>query len=361
MMGDYLFPSAYNLRADIYHSAQGTYCFSGSYPVMNYFWTKTHSYVMDFKGMKVFGRGGKTIIKGMPIGGDNPADVFNLVDVCNLKIHNLSVTAIPGNGKQTYGTNAFSLIHCIENVEIQNCNVYNMPIFEKETYPDGGKAYTIQATEGTLQRNIRIQNNTASNVSYGLDYTKTGRKIDDLQEHIIFEGNTIKNAIVGCVIHQWDSPIGEHIPPVIVTDNFFLNCQLGVVCQTCKGAIVRNNTIVSRKEKKSRYYDGNFGIYLFGAYDVDIVANDIKMKKGTSLIKAVVYSYYPQYNGSVYNITIQDNRLNGNVTHYGIDIGSNVRNSPDELLYKNVRVINNSNKTKGGQFLSSLAKSFLKQ
>lgn len=357
----YILPTALSTQTNVFHSQKGIYKFSGGYPIRNRFWGYDHQYIMDCKGIEVYGCGKNTIIQGLPIKRNNPADVFNLVDMKNISVHDLTVTAVHGDGRLTYGTNAFSLIHNLENISIHDCSVYDMPYVEKDAYPDGGKAYTIQVWAGTSQNNVLISNNYAKNVAYGLDYTKTTRDTNDELENVIFHGNKIENAIAGCVIHQWDSPEGEKVAPIEVSQNEFINCQVGVNCQTCKGATINDNIISNNTTiKQTKYYDGIYGVYLVGAYNVNIEGNSIRLKNCDSFVKATVYSYIPKYNGSVSGINVRNNSMRGKNTGFVVDIGSSATKISEEQMYKDIVIDNNTIKTKGGKRLSSLGESFLK-
>ncbi len=355
-----ILPTVLSAQTNVFHSQKGIYKFSGGYPIRNRFWGYDHQYIMDCKGIEVYGCGKKTIIQGLPKNDKNPADVFNLVDMKNLSVHDLTVTAVQGNGRQTYGTNAFSLIHNLENISVHDCFVYDMPYVEKDAYPDGGKAYTIQVGAGTSQNNVLISNNYAKNVAYGLDYTKTTRDTDDLIENIFFHGNKIENAIVGCVIHQWDSPEGEIVSPIEVRQNEFVNCQVGINCQTCKGATIKENKISSTTTiKQTKYYDGVYGVYLVGAYNVDIEENTINLKKCDSFVKATVYSYIPKYNGSVSGINVRNNSMRGKNTGFVVDIGSSATNTTQEGMYKDIMIENNQIQEKEGKGYSKLGRRFI--
>lgn len=357
----YILPTVLGIKTNVFHSKKGVYSFSNGYPLRNHFWGYDHEHIMDCKSIEVFGRGKKTVIQGLPRDGSNPADVFSFVDMKNFSIHDLTVRAIQGAGHLTYGTNAFSLIHNLENISIHHCYVYNLPYVEKDAYPDGGKAYTIQVGTGTSQRNITIAYNYARNVAYGLDYTKVKRDGKDILEGVVFHNNRIENAIVGCVIHQWDSPEGERVSSIEVSKNDFINCQVGVNCQTCKGVVIKDNTISNTTTiKRTKYYDGVYGVYLVGAYNVDISGNTISLNNCDSFVKATVYSYIPKYNGRVSNINIKNNLMRGKNSGFVVDIGSSATRSSEEQMYKDIEIDNNKIKTKGGKSFSSLGESFLK-
>lgn len=100
IVSKYVLPSAIFTRSNIFHSQKGTYNFTGGYPIKNYHWGYDHNYMMDCKGIEVYGTGPKTIIRGVSNGGDNPADVFCFVDLKNIIVRDLSVTAVEGLGKK---------------------------------------------------------------------------------------------------------------------------------------------------------------------------------------------------------------------------------------------------------------------
>lgn len=334
MLCQYVVPSAIATHTDIFHSSKGTYKINGSYPVGNPFWGFDHAWIKDFHGICIRGRGVSTNICSIAHKPDAPSDVFNIVDSKNLRIKDLSVSCQSLNKPINNGANAFSLIHTIENVEVTNCSVSQLPYVESLYYSDGGKAFTIQCGPNTSQCGVVFRDNYAEYVEYGLDYTKTvNNKGDDLKG-IVFEGNTIKHSIVGVVVHEWDSPFGEKVDPIVINGNNIEDCQVGVLCQTTKACtIIRNRIINDRYPKRIVYYDGVYGILTQGAYNTTIQNNQICLKGCDSYINVNVYSYYPQYNGMVKNLCIHENVMEGKYKKSAILVGKeNMTNDEIKML-----------------------------
>ena len=344
-------PTALNTHTNIYHSRKGTYDFEGGYPLKNYHWGYDHQYILDCGGLVIYGTGKRTIIRGVSSSDSNPQDVFNLVDLCNLTVRDLSVTALEGNGSnKTYGTNAFSLVQNVENITIKNCYVYNLPIVHKESYPDGGKAFTIQVGAGSSQRNILFEGNTANNVAYGLDYTRMKRNNSDVRTGIRFSGNKISNAIVGCMVQEEVWPYRKEVDAIFVDDNEFLNSQIGICCLLSKAVTISGNHIVKNKSfPKSKYYNDYYGIYMAGAFNSKVNDNYISMNDCKSFILVSVYSYDALYCGNISEMEIEDNVLKGYSRGYAIDVGSNADNLEKQKAYSAIRISNTINKQKSTQ------------
>lgn len=321
-LAKYVLPSAIATFSNVYHSSRGVYQIYGGYPLHNLLWGFDHSCIKDFKGITIHGKGKQTVIKEIPQKEDRPADIFNIVDSENLTISNLSVTCQTLKNPLKNGVNAFSLIHSIENIIIEGCKVYNLPYVEGQYYPDGGKAFTIQCGPNTSQSNIVFCNNFASNVSYGLDYTKTAKSSDDKLQNVLFKNNIIQNAIVGAVVHEWISDYEVGVNPVCIKGNMISNSQVGICCQTSKSCIITGNTISnSRRPSRLLYYQGVYGILTLGAYNTTIEDNTINMKDCDSFVNISVYSYYPQYYGSVKNLMLNNNKTKGKSSKDAVQVG----------------------------------------
>lgn len=321
-LAKYVLPSAIATVSNVCHSSRGVYQIYGGYPLHNLLWGFDHSCIKDFKGITIHGKGKQTVIKEIPQKEGRPADIFNIVDSENLTISNLSVTCQTLNNSLKNGVNAFSLIHSIENIIIESCRVYHLPYVEGQYYPDGGKAFTIQCGPNTNQSNIVFRNNFASNVSYGLDYTKTVKSSGDKLQNIFFENNVIENAIVGAIVHEWISDYEDGVNPIYIKGNLISNSQVGICCQTSKSCIITGNTVSnSRRPSRLLYYQGVYGILTLGAYNTTIEDNTINMKDCDSFFNISVYSYYPQYHGSVKNLKLNNNRTKGKSYNDAIQIG----------------------------------------
>lgn len=339
---NYIIPSAIACSTDILHASRGTYRIYGHYPVNNQLWDTDHAVVRDFMGITIKGTGRNTIIMEYMTNPTCPSDVFNIVDSKNLNIKNLSVTHQKIVGDIMNGSNAFSLIHNVENIEISNCNVYDMPYVIGKSYPGGGKAFTIQAVANTSQKNIVFANNTADNVSYGVDYTKTKVEGSDILENILFRDNTISNAIVGAIVHEWDSPYDNNTNPVVVNGNTFRNCQVGVLCQTTKSCVITNNEITNSKRPTSlHYYDGVYGIHTLGAYNTIIEGNNIIMKDCDAFVNVAVYSYYPRFNGAVKNMSVRNNSMKGKSKDRNVRVGKDQMTKEESKMLEGVIIENN--------------------
>lgn len=339
---NYIIPSAIACSTDILHASKGSYQILGHYPVNNQLWDTDHAVIRDFRGITIKGTGRKTIIMEYMTHPIRPSDVFNIVDSKNLNIRNLSVTHQMTVGDIKNGSNAFSLIHNVENIEISDCNVYDMPYVIGKSYPDGGKAFTIQAAANTNQKNILFANNTADNVSYGVDYTKTKVAEGDILESILFMNNTISNAIVGAIVHEWDSPFENNTNPVVVNGNTFRNCQVGVLCQTTKSCVITNNEITNTKRPISLYYyDGVYGIHTLGAYNTTIEGNNINMKDCDAFVNVGVYSYYPRFNGSVKNMSVRNNSIKGKSKGKTVRVGKDQMTKEEAKMLEGIIIENN--------------------
>ena len=338
-----MIPSAIACGSDIFHSSKGTYRISGAYPVHNDLWGFDHSYIRDLKSITIYGTGPSTIIMGCPIRKETPSDVFLIVDTKKLSIKDLSVTHLATSSSIKNGSNAFSLIHSNHNIHIENCRVYDMPYVEGPSYPDGGKAFTIQAGPNTMQRNLTIVNNRVENVSYGADYTKTTYSEGDVIQNIVFDNNDIKRAIVGINVHEWNSPYGEAVNPVIVNENFISDCQIGVLCQTTKSCTITNNVIQNRiRPSRLLYYQGVYGIHTLGAYNTTIEGNKLDMKDCDAFMNVNVYSYHPRFNGAVRNMTVRGNRMRGRILDTSVRIGKDSMSVAESEMLEDIKVFDNS-------------------
>lgn len=339
----YVMPSAIACKADVFHSSKGVYRITGNYPVHNDLWGFDHSCIKNFKGITIYGTGASTVIQSCLQKKDNPSDVFLIVDSRNLNVRDLSVTHETGNMSIINGANAFSLVHSNDNIHIGHCCVYNMPYVEGSTYPDGGKAFTIQAGPNTSQRNLTINDNVAWNVSYGCDYTKTSYSEGDKLENIVFEKNTINDAIIGVVIHEWDSPFGENVNPVFVRYNTIANCQIGVLCQTTKACAISKNIIKNLKRPdRLLYYKGVYGIHTLGAYNTIIESNQIDLNDCDAFMNVNVYSYYPRFNGAVRNMTVRNNIMQGTSHDTPVRVGKEAMTISESKMLEDIQIFDNT-------------------
>lgn len=343
ILQQYLIPSAVACSVDVYHSSKGKYEITGAYPVNNALWSFDHFFIRDFNSITIYGAGLTTVIYECLRQKKNPSDVFNIVDSRNLSIKKLSVTHQAIGSDIDNGSNAFSLVHSNENIVIEGCQVYSMPYKVGASYPDGGKAFTIQAGPNTNQRNIEFRNNQATSVSYGLDYTKTSYSEADVLENVVFDNNNISQAIVGALVHEWNSPYGEEINPVLVQNNTLTDCQVGVLCQTSKSCSITNNRISNGKRPtRLLYYDGVYGIYTLGAYNTIIEGNQINLKDGDAFMNIGVYSYYPQFNGSVKNMTVTGNSMRGVIKDKPVRVGKDSMTKTESKMLDGIIVSGNS-------------------
>lgn len=343
ILKQFVVPSAVACRANIFHSTKGVYNVLGSYPIINELWSFNHSFIRDFNGITVYGIGHSTKIQSCMQDKRKPSDVFNIVDSKNLRIRDLTIIHEKTNELIINGSNAISLIHSNENIQINNCSVYNLPYVHGPAYPDGGKAYTIQVGPNTCQRNILISNNLADGVAYGVDYTRNIYSKGDVLDDIVFEGNTIKNAIVGVIVHEWDSPYEDRVHPVVVKDNSISDCQIGILCQTTKSCSITNNTILNnRRPDMLSYYDGVYGIYTLGAYNTVIEGNSINLKDCDAFININVYSYYPQFNGAVKKMTVKGNKMRGTIKDRPLRIGKDYLSESEAKMFEEISISHNS-------------------
>lgn len=341
IVSKYVLPSALFTHSNIYHSKKGTYDFTGGYPIKNYHWGYDHNYMMDCEGIEVYGTGTKTIIRGFPTAGDNPADVFGFADVKNIKVHDLSVTAIEGNGKKTHGTNAFSLCQNVENITIRNTTAYNLPVVEMPSYPDGGKSYTIQVEAGSCQNNILIKDNEAKNVAYGFDYTRTSRADNDYRKNIKFVGNKIENAIAGSVIREEVSPDRDEKEYILVEGNEFKNCQVGMYCMLVKALTVRNNKFIKNKKVPlTKYYNDYYGLFIAGAFNTNIENNQFALNDCKSFIRVTQYSFYPVWHGEISSMDINGVTIKGKSRGEAVEIASDAKTEEQKKFFKNMSISN---------------------
>lgn len=342
VVSKYVLPSALLTHSNIYHSRKGTYDFAGGYPIKNYHWGYDHNYMMDCEGIEVYGTGPKTIIRGVPTGGDNPADVFCFVDLKNITVHDLSVTAVEGSGSnKTHGTNAFSLCQSFENITIQRTVAYDLPVVHMPTYPDGAKSYTMQIEAGSYQKDVLIKDNVAKNVAYGFDYSRTSRAGNDYRKNICFVGNRIENAIVGGVIHEEVSPNRDEQEYIIVDGNEFINCQVGMYCMLTKALAITNNRFIKTKQVPlTKYYKDYYGLYITGAFNTKVENNYFKLNDCSSFIYVTEYSFYPVWHGEVSSLTIDGATIRGKNRNTAVDIGSNAKNDDQKKFFKDISINN---------------------
>ena len=341
IISKYVFPSALFTHSNIFHSQKGTYNFAGGYPIKNYHWGYDHNYIMNCEGIEVYGTGPKTIIRGVPTSGDNPADVFCFADVKNIDVHDLSVTAIEGNGKKTHGTNAFSLCQSVENITINNTTSYDLPVVHMPSYPDGAKGYTIQVEAGSYQSNILIKDNVAKNVAYGFDYTRTSKSDKDYRKDIRFIGNRIQNAIAGCVIHEEVSPDRNETERILVEGNEFKNCQVGMYCMLVKALTVKNNKFIKNKRVPlTKYYSDYYGLFIAGAFNTTIENNQFTLNDCKSFIYITQYSFYPVWHGEISSLDIDGVTIKGKSRGDAVDVASDAKTEEQKNYFKNVSIRN---------------------
>lgn len=341
IISKYVFPSALFTRSNIFHSQKGTYNFTGGYPIKNYHWGYDHNYMMDCNGIEVYGTGPKTIIRGVSNGGDNPADVFCFVDLKNITVRDLSVTAVEGLGKKTHGTNAFSLCESVENITIRSTRAYDLPIVHMASYPDGGKSYTIQVEAGSHQENILIKDNIANNIAYGFDYSRTSRDENDYRRGIRFEGNTIQNAIVGCVIREEVSPNRNETESILVDGNEFKNCQVGMYCMLVKALTISNNRFIKNETVPlTKYYDDCYGLFITGAFNTKVVNNHFSYNDCKSFICVTQYSFYPVWHGEISSLDINGITIKGKSRGDAVDIAADAKTEEQKYFFKNVSISN---------------------
>lgn len=338
---NYVFPSALFTHSDIYHSSKGTYDFTGGYPIKNYHWGYDHGYMMDCEGIEVYGTGSETIIRGVPIGGDNPADVFCFVDLKNISVHDLAVTAVEGDGKKTHGTNAFSLCQSVENISIQRTVAHNLPVVDMPTYPDGAKGYTIQVDAGSYQSNVLIKDNVAKNVAYGFDYTRLSRNSTDYRRNIKFVGNKIQNAIAGSVIHEEVSPNRDEKESILVDGNEFKNCQVGMYCMLVKALTITNNKFIKNKAVPlTKYYNDYYGLFITGAFNTKVANNQFSLNDCKSFIYVTQYSFYPVWHGEISSLDIDGVTIKGKCRGNAVDVAPDAKTEEHKKFFKNVSVSN---------------------
>lgn len=341
IISKYVFPSALFTRSNIFHSQKGTYDFAGGYPIKNYHWGYDHNYLMDCAGIELYGTGPKTIIRGTPTGGDNPADVFCFADVKNINVHDFSVTAIEGTGIKTHGTNAFSLCQNVENITINNTVVYDLPVVDTPTYPDGAKGYTIQVEAGSYQNNVLIIDNFAKNVAYGFDYTRLSKADTDYRKNIRFVGNKIQNAIAGCVIHEEVSSNRDEKENILVEGNEFKNCQVGMYCMLVKALTIRNNKFIKNKRVPlTKYYNDYYGLFIAGAFNTTIENNQFTLNDCKSFIYVTQYSFYPVWHGEISSLDIDGVTIKGKSRGEAVDIASDAKTDEQKKFFKNVSIRN---------------------
>lgn len=344
IVSKYVLPSALFTHSNIYHSKKGTYDFTGGYPIKNYHWGYDHTYIMDCHGIEVFGTGPQTIIRGVPTAGDNPADVFNFVDLSNITVRDLSVTAIEGNGRKTHGTNAFSLCQSIDNIVIERTRAYNLPIVHMQSYPDGGKGYTIQVESGSFQINVLIKDNIAKNVAGGFDYSRTSKANNDYRSNIRFINNRVQNAIVGCVIHEEVSPNRDEKESILVKGNVFKNCQVGIYCMLVKALIISDNKFIkNRSVPLAKYYNDYYGILITGAFNTKIENNDFMLNDCKSFIYVTQYSFYPVWHGEISCLEIDGVKTKGKSRGPVVDIAPDAKTVEQKKFFKNVNIRNINN------------------
>lgn len=310
-----ILPLAIRSKANVFHSEKGTYKIWGQYPIYESSWKADHTFIRDFRGIAIHGTGHKTVIKATKYtDGKNPSDVFCLVDLKNLTIRDLGITADHvTNDPSVSGTNGVSLNETVENVTIENCFIFHLPsnYASEHITVDGGHGITIQAADkNTIQRNIYVYKNLIRDVSLGLDFSKGELGATGIVDNVVFDNNTVEDSYVGFYSHGFHE---DALKGSLVTNNLFKNCQYGIYGYALQGFVFSHNNILTTKRviKDTKITSDSYGVLMYGPKDIKLIDNTINIENGASSITIDIVSENPKYNGYVENVEIRGNLIKG--------------------------------------------------
>ena len=346
----YIIPSAISTKMNVYHSNQGIYKIAGNYGGLSRYIGDGSSHTIDdydnifCNGIKIYGTGVNTIIKGIVYKApSNPGDVFNLAKVHDIIISDLAITAESTEDTSGAGTNAISIVLSGENITIERINVYDM-VYTPHSYPDGGKAFTIQSTAKGSVKNVVVRDCIANNVAFGVDLTKSYTD-GDIITGVMFINNIIRDAVAGCFLSIGGKLQADKCKSVTVSNNSFIDCQYGIYSNGLSNVLIYGNYISNTKEYTKYKYYGNYvdGIRLIAPYSIFIGNNYINMPYCNNLLSVIPLSSYSQYVDYIPEKTsIIGNQLIGNPTDYGMNLGLTYdKYNVNEYFFKDNIVSNN--------------------
>lgn len=195
--------------------------------------------IKSLGNIEIYGDGiDKTVIKTID------ADVFQLNAVCDIRIHDLSLTASVSPGV-TYGCNGVSMTNGTNHIEIWRVKAYDLPVYNTGTYADGSKAFTCQTGNSSVAdvSDISIHDCYCANCAYGFEASFLSQVANANVKNITVVNNFFNVFYVGLAFNGYCTTSAAPNPNnSVLKNNHIVGAPVGSQLTYANGVVMDSNT-----------------------------------------------------------------------------------------------------------------------